>query len=83
MHINEGRQVTTTHFLQLFPHLTFRANSAEFLIFSNFFNMSMHGCNKFKVLDEVFIDEYSHFDPDIADSLSKSSQQSEQNRLAR
>ena len=37
--------------------------------------MSKCRCCKFKVLDEVFIDEDIHFDPDIADSLSDSSEQ--------
>ena len=31
--------------------------------------MSKHWRYKFKVLDEVLVDEYIHFDPDFADSL--------------
>ena len=37
--------------------------------------MSNRRRQKFKVLDEVFDDEYSNFDPDIADALSNLSEQ--------
>ena len=72
MNTNEEREVTTTNFLQLFPRVTFRANFAEFLsfIFYEFFDiMSERPRYKFKeALDEVFVDEYSNFYPDVLDS---------------
>ena len=46
--------------------------------------MSKCGCYTFKhVLDHIFVDEDSHFDPDIADSSSVKRPASERNGLAR
>ena len=65
MHANEGREATTTHFLQLFPRCEFQSKFHRiFVYFSNFFDiMSKRRRYKFKVLlNEVFVDEGSNFD---------------------
>ena len=47
MHTDEGREVTTTHSLQLFPHVTFREISPNFffLIFCEFLPTSWASAN--------------------------------------
>ena len=73
MHTNERRAVTTTHFLQLFPHTTVRANFTEFLRILQISPMSWASTSS-KVLAEIFVED-SDFDLDVADSLSDSSRQ--------
>ena len=59
MHTNGVREITVTHFLQLFPCITHRAD---------FTSKCKHYTLR-EVLSEVFVDEHSDFDLDIAESL--------------
>ena len=76
MHTNRGREITTITSFSC-SHVWLSAQILlNFFIFGGNFLTSWSSIYKFtEVFDEVFVDEYSHFDPDIADSLSNSSKQ--------
>ena len=69
MHANERREVTTTHFLQLFPCATFRGNLTDYKSVQHREQVPTIYTLR-EVLAEVFVDEDNDFDPDVGDSLS-------------
>ena len=77
-----------TPLLTAIPTCDFQSKFCQISSYFAYLFYIMNKCQKLKVvLDEVFIDEFSNFDPDIADSLSnlskqvsKTSQQDENSR---
>ena len=83
MHTNERREVTITHFLQLFPRATVRAIFAEFLRIlqisptsraSNDATPFFYFIILIIFLAGVFVDEDSDSDVAVAESLSNLSE---------
>ena len=81
MHTNERREVTITHFPQLFPRATVRAIFAEFLRILQISPTSRASNDatpffflSFFVLAGVFVDEDSDSDVAVAESLSNVSE---------
>ena len=62
-----------TPLLTAIPTCDFQSKFCQISSYFAYLFYIMNKCQKLKVvLDEVFIDEFSNFDPDIADSLSNS-----------